>query len=301
MLVSVIIPAFNAAPFLPATLASVAEQQVDQLEVVIVNDSSSDNTREVVSRLTAQYDSQVEIRYAEHDVNRGGGATRNTCLELARGEYIFNLDADNLLTPNLLARLLDLSERRRRETGHVAMVSPETLQYFRDVPRKVFGATLPVGRRMQLLHAWRYARLDYEGVLTTAQTPASSGNYLYHRSIADDVGGHFEDCGAYDAWSFGIRCYEAGYRYVLATGTSYLHRLHDHSYWTRNENNGANRTYLLTALRHFPDVYSPSTFALLDPGNPAYPADPFDMLELDAAHKPRVEPTEHMTLRDAAT
>jgi hypothetical protein len=180
------------------------------------------------------------------------------------------------------------------------MVSPETLQYFRQAPRRVLGVAIPLGKRVELMHAWRYAALDYEDVMTTAETPASSGNYLYHRSIAEAVSGHFEDCGAYDAWSFGIRCYEAGYRYVLAEGTSYLHRLHDHSYWTRDESSGANRAHLLTALRHFPHIYSPSTFALLDPANPSYPTNAFAALELNPAHRPREAPIE-FTGRDAAT
>jgi glycosyltransferase involved in cell wall biosynthesis len=278
--ISVIIPAFDAAGFLRETVASVAAQQLDGLEVVIVNDASRDATADVARSLIDEYDGRLAIRYGEHAQNRGGGAARNTCLELAQGEYIFNLDADNLLVPGLLRELLDAADTALAESGDHAMVSPATLQYFRDARRRVLGVELPGRSRRILMHAWKYSRLSYEDVMTHPETPASSGNYLYHRSIADAVGGHFEDCGAYDAWSFGVRCYDAGYRYVTVPGTSYLHRLHAQSYWTRNQNTGANRENLFRALSHFPAVYSARTFELLDPANPNYPDDPFSVVEL---------------------
>lgn len=93
--VSIIIPAYNSARFLPETLDSVISQNYQAYELIIVDDGSTDNTKEILRPYTDK------IRYVSQ-ANAGSAAARNTGLELARGEFIVFLDADDLLLPGKL-------------------------------------------------------------------------------------------------------------------------------------------------------------------------------------------------------
>ena len=93
--VSVIIPAYNSAKYLPEAIASVLNQTYTDYEVIVINDGSTDNSREVVEPYLDR------IRYFEQE-NRGVSATRNRGIYLARGELIAFLDADDIFMPHKL-------------------------------------------------------------------------------------------------------------------------------------------------------------------------------------------------------
>ena len=101
-LISVIIPCYNYAHFLPDAVNSVLRQQKNGLtvEIIVVDDGSLDNTATVAQGMGAA------IRYI-HQENQGLSAARNTGIQAARGEYIVFLDADDLLTPGMLASQLN--------------------------------------------------------------------------------------------------------------------------------------------------------------------------------------------------
>lgn len=98
-LVSAIIPAYNAAAFLAEAVASVRAQTHRATEIIVVNDGSTDNTREVVQGLGDG------IVYVEQP-NSGPAAARNTGIRRARGEFIAFLDADDLWEPAKLEKQL---------------------------------------------------------------------------------------------------------------------------------------------------------------------------------------------------
>ncbi|RMG97627.1 MAG: glycosyltransferase family 2 protein, partial [Chloroflexi bacterium] len=94
-LISVIIPTWNSARFLPQALDSVFAQQYEPCEVIVVDDGSTDNTAVI---LGAYADRITCIRQA----NAGSASARNTGLQHARGEYVVFLDADDWLLPGKL-------------------------------------------------------------------------------------------------------------------------------------------------------------------------------------------------------
>ncbi|MUL38749.1 glycosyltransferase family 2 protein [Gloeocapsopsis dulcis] len=96
--VSVIIPAFNAMPYLPETVESVLQQTFTDFEVLIVNDGSSDYTAQWVSQLV---DPRIKLI---SQVNQGLSGARNTGITHAQGEYIAFLDADDLWEPTKLEK-----------------------------------------------------------------------------------------------------------------------------------------------------------------------------------------------------
>ncbi|MHB0870962.1 MAG: glycosyltransferase family 2 protein [Chloroflexota bacterium] len=96
-LVSVVVPAFNQATYLGQALQSVLDQSYEDLEVIVVDDSSQDGTPEVVGRF-----SDPRIRYIDHPTNMGSSAARNTSLNAAAEGIIAFLDADDRFHPNKL-------------------------------------------------------------------------------------------------------------------------------------------------------------------------------------------------------
>src|SRR6266498_1264464 len=99
--ISIIIPAYNVAPYIGETLGSVFAQTFTDFEVIIVNDGSQDT--EEFERAIQPY--RERICYVKQE-NRGASAARNAGLRAARGELIAFLDADDLWLPNYLDQQL---------------------------------------------------------------------------------------------------------------------------------------------------------------------------------------------------
>lgn len=112
-LVTVVIPAYNAATHLPATLESVRGQTCQSFEIIVVNDGSRDDTR-AVAEAAAVTDPRIRV---VHQDNAGVGAARNTGLHLARGRYIAPLDADDLWSPRKLERQIARLEQAGPQYG----------------------------------------------------------------------------------------------------------------------------------------------------------------------------------------
>lgn len=102
-LVSVIIPAYNAQDYLERAVNSVLNQSYNNIEIIIINDGSSDNTLNIIEKLSNLH---KEIIFLSHE-NQGISKTRNRGIELANGEYICFLDSDDTYEPEFLLDLLN--------------------------------------------------------------------------------------------------------------------------------------------------------------------------------------------------
>jgi glycosyltransferase involved in cell wall biosynthesis len=100
-LVSVVIPTYNYGRFLTESVTSVLTQDGVQVQVIVVDDCSADDTSEVCERLVAGDDRVTVIRHSE---NKGHAVTFNDGFAIAEGELTVRLDADDVLTPGALAR-----------------------------------------------------------------------------------------------------------------------------------------------------------------------------------------------------
>jgi glycosyltransferase involved in cell wall biosynthesis len=112
-LVSVVIPAYNAARYITECLDSVLYQTYPRVEIIVVDDGSTDDTRTVL----APYIATGKIKYLYRQ-NRGPGAARNLAIQNSTGEFIAFLDADDLWLPEKLEKQLALF-RNRPEVGMV--------------------------------------------------------------------------------------------------------------------------------------------------------------------------------------
>ncbi len=105
--VSVIVPAYNAAGSLAATVASALNQSLAAVEVIVSDDGSTDATAAVAAELARQ---DARVRLLCSDRNGGAAAARNRALAAARGDWLAPLDADDRLAPDRLERLTLLGE-----------------------------------------------------------------------------------------------------------------------------------------------------------------------------------------------
>ena len=103
--VSVVVPAYNAARFLPEAIDSVLAQSIADVEVIVVDDGSTDGTESVVGRYGAP------VRYVRQS-NRGVSVARNRGIEESRGRYVAFLDADDTWYPSKLEKQLAALERQ---------------------------------------------------------------------------------------------------------------------------------------------------------------------------------------------
>lgn len=99
--VSVIIPSFNYDQFIGQCIDSVLDQDYKNIEVIIVDDCSSDSSREIIE----SYGSK--IKYLFHDVNSGHGATFNSGFSISSGDIIMFLDADDFLLPGAVSTIVN--------------------------------------------------------------------------------------------------------------------------------------------------------------------------------------------------
>lgn len=105
-LISVIMPAFNAEAFIEEAVRSVLDQTWDRWELIVIDDGSTDGTRNVLASFT---DPRIQ---AFHQPNAGVSASRNRALDLARGEYVAFLDADDVLPPRSLEARAEILRTR---------------------------------------------------------------------------------------------------------------------------------------------------------------------------------------------
>ena len=102
-LLSVIVPVYNTEPWLRRCLDSICAQTYQNLEILCVNDGSTDNSAEILAEYAAK-DSRIKVFTQE---NAGLSAARNTALERATGEWVTGVDSDDYLEPGVYERAME--------------------------------------------------------------------------------------------------------------------------------------------------------------------------------------------------
>jgi hypothetical protein len=216
-LVTVIVPCFNYGRFLPETLASVLRQSYEYWECLVVDDGSTDDTREVVTRYAGS-DRRFRYLYQSH---RGVSAARNLAIRASRGEYLQFLDADDLIEPHKL----ECQVRYLVQHPDVGIVYS---------PARYFRTDAKQGRR--------YSRVEPD----TPWMPETSGRGaavisvlanvnvmtvncpLVTREVVVRAGLFAEGLRMLEDWDYWIRCAMTGarFQYLDTEGTYALVRQH---------------------------------------------------------------------------
>ncbi len=117
-LVSVIMPIYNAEKYLAETLNSIFIQDYKNIEIVLVDDCSKDNSATMIADFQREH---PEIVYYLQEKNMGAGAARNKALELAQGQYVAFLDSDDIWQPNKISRQIELMKLKNSPFSYTAI------------------------------------------------------------------------------------------------------------------------------------------------------------------------------------
>ena len=143
--VSVIIPTYNSAQFIVETLESVFAQTYKNYEVIVVDDGSTDNTKEVLK----PYMSKIRYIYKE---NGGPASARNVGIKNARGEYIAFLDSDDLWLPEKLEKQVRYFE----EHPQIYMVFADCIRFGEEVSNTPRNDTKYLISNDMFVNIWWY-------------------------------------------------------------------------------------------------------------------------------------------------
>src|SRR5262245_46415024 len=140
--VSVIIPTHNRAEFLRTAIQSVLDQTFQDLEIIVVDDASTDHTPSVVASFE-----DPRVSYVRHAANRQVAEARNTGVQRARGELIAFLDDDDRWSPTTLAEQVEILDASAPTVGAVYTAFEQV-----DTTTKKIVATIRPGKRGHILH-----------------------------------------------------------------------------------------------------------------------------------------------------
>lgn len=111
---SIVMPVFNVAPYLDTAIQSVLTQDFQDFELIVVDDASTDNGRQVVE-MHQSLDDRIRLIGLDHNTLGGAGVPSNLGIRAARGKYIGFVDSDDWVTKGAFAKLVELAERHEAE------------------------------------------------------------------------------------------------------------------------------------------------------------------------------------------
>jgi glycosyltransferase involved in cell wall biosynthesis len=243
-LISVVIPSYNRGQLLQRTVESVAAQTHRPLEVVAVDDASTDDTAAAIDRCRELLEERgIGFQALVFHENRGVAAARNAGLLLTQGAFVSFLDSDDLWDPAFLCSMLGLFERHPTAgvafSGHVAI----------DIDDNVVEHPVPDLPGAEGLLPTPFERL-------TCSFPYITSATLVRRTALDTIAGFDETLPAWQDADLWLRIAKR-FDFAYTLEPLALYRLHDNSIrghrldWYTDE--------LRVWLRHVDDVRDPAT------------------------------------------
>ena len=111
MLVSIIVPIYNAEPFLSKCITSLSKQSHKDIEIILINDGSTDNSFNICKKFSTK-DKRIKIL---NQKNKGQSAARNLGIDIAKGKYIMFVDADDFCELDMVSSLLEVIKMKHIE------------------------------------------------------------------------------------------------------------------------------------------------------------------------------------------
>ncbi len=218
---SIIIPCYNCSDTLIDSVESCySGESLENFEIVMVDDGSTDNTIEVMKKLASKY---KEISLFFHEVNKGGGAARNTGIKNSKGEIIFCLDSDNILDPGSLNKMINYLLEKK-----VDGVAFGERRFFHSSNRNKFTSTFySILEKPIIIDNF----FDDSGILLD--------NFLFTKESFLKTEGYPEHHG-FDTQSFEMRYTSSGNILHICPGVFFYHRQNHNkpSYFEREFNKG---------------------------------------------------------------
>ena len=170
--VSVIIASYNHAPYIEASIRSVMAQTYPDIELLVVDDGSSDDSVAVIERLQREFDFDFKVQD-----NQGLSRTLNAAIARSSGEYVAPFGSDDIMLPNRLALQVEYMRDKPEVgicAGSVTSIGPDGAPLGNDKPPY-----------------WR--RLDFDDVFLNRKPGSPAATLLFRREALEEVGGFDPD------------------------------------------------------------------------------------------------------------
>jgi len=219
MILSIIIPCYNCESTLEEAVTSIYTQKLDiSFEIVMVDDGSSDNTRELIKDLSVKY---KEIKFIFHDKNKGGGAARNTAVKNSSANIIFCLDSDDILGDDCLINMY----RTLIEYELDGVSISKSIKFMdNDINNVVYVTNM----------GYINESIPFESLFSGKSDCGLYSTFMHTRKAFEMTGGYPEDHG-FDTQSFAFSFLANGLNAMASDNAVYYHRLSgkNDSYYNR--------------------------------------------------------------------
>ena len=189
-MISIVIPAYNAAPYLRQTINSLLEGPAKDVEIVICEDGSQDDTLAVATALSEQYTCITVVAQP----NRGAAAARNFAFSRTTGEWILYFDADDQIASGSMQRVVEMAESIDASAN--AAIYWSWAKFRDDLAALESHETSLRGSRV----GWQWLREAFE-----TNYPTFVGSILLPRAVINRVGGWDETLSLQDDFEFFAR------------------------------------------------------------------------------------------------
>lgn len=202
-LVSIVIPCFNSEKYLPQAIESALKQDYDQLEIILVDDGSDDNSLRVASTFQ---DKRLKIIKQK---NQGACSARNSGLKVTTGKYIKFLDADDILAHGVI----------RKQVAQAESVDESTIIF--GYAKNFVGDTSNPERYPKSIH-----KVDQEFLTELVLKNILTSCPLYRRRLLVSMGGFDTGLKYRQEWALNLRLYLTGSKFKYFNTMTYYRRLH---------------------------------------------------------------------------
>lgn len=246
---SIIIPCFNCEATLEEAVASCYTQGFNNndFEIVLVNDCSTDATAEVIAQLSSLHSNIVTL---SHTHNQGGGAARNTAVNIASAEVTFCLDSDDLLPPHTLDAMYKLL--RDKQCDGVGL----------NFSTKFIGTDTS---KVSAVHEFAYAdkKIPVENLLQKDGFCSLYSVFMFTKTAFTQAGGYPTNHG-FDTQGFAWRFLTTGLTAYVCPGTNYLHRIQfKESYYLHEHQQGKVNANFRAVLLEHEHILSPEVISFI--------------------------------------
>lgn len=134
MKVSIIVPVYNAEPYILRCFDSMKNQTYTNIECIFVDDCSTDKSREIIKQQIAAYSGPITFKIIGNEENRGASTARNNGTYIATGDYIYYLDSDDEITENCIETLVNVA--KKYPNAEIVQGNTETIPKLKPSDRK---------------------------------------------------------------------------------------------------------------------------------------------------------------------
>lgn len=200
-LISVIIPCYNAHSYIIDCLNSVIYQTYKNIEIICIDDGSTDNTLNLLKKFKNEYPSILSVISTR---NQGAPAARNLGLKRAVGDYIQFLDADDVIAADKFEK--------------------QIVGFNQDVDVVVSDRVQKNYNLTQVINTYFFKDIEINPLETAIKKVITTCNPLYKKQIVMELKGYDEKLSSAQDWDFHIRLVLAGYKIKYIPGIFFINR-----------------------------------------------------------------------------